>query len=47
MTYYHFISYILGGESRQKIVWAKSPDKAERALLALFPNAYIIGMVED
>jgi len=41
------VIFKVGGESRQKTVWAKSPDSAERALKALFPNAYVLGMVED
>ena len=41
------IIYIDGGLKKNKSVWAKTPDLAKKAFRVLYPNAGILGMVED
>ena len=32
---------------KSKAIWAKSPAQAEKAFKILFPNAGVIGVIED
>ena len=43
----YIIIFKVGGESRQKSIWARRAQDAEKAFKALKPNACILGVIED